>query len=803
MTVKTISGTYSAGYVLHAPTTTLSITASGYVGGAGISAQGVGVYTIVNMGTVRGYNTQDFGAAGVALNGGSVTNGSSSHTSATISGQSFGVYIVGNGTITNFGTIMEAGEYDSNYCGICLVSGGTVTNGSATDGSATITSTNTGIIVNGSPGKVINFGTISSAFRSVYLIAGGSVTNGSNSDLTATMSSGLVFENGGTFRNFGEVGGYTLGQVGGYVFMRAAAGNVLTNGSTSDATALLRGSIEMGAGVLTNYASIYSSREFSSYLVVGTAGALTVKNFGQILSNDDGNPGDAGAIDLMDGGVVVNGSSTDHTALIAGNVGIKILGAGTVTNFGTIQDAFEDASVIFTSSADRFVAEAGSKTVGTVLGGSGTFELASGSGTITNLGVSALISGSVSTAAENFGTYLLDAGTSWTFTGTNTLDATQNLEVAGSATLLSNLDVLGTLTVTGSIAGSGTLTVAGGETMIDPGAVIRVAHWTTTGGTVNVGETLAYAGVFSENAGATIDVGAGDRLTLTGAASLHGTIEGAGVLAVRKATVGGLLIGGTAALTDAGTVTQSGTVTLGDTASETVTIMILKDSVWQIGSGSIVDGVEGRGKIDDFGLLIKDGAGVSAIAVTTYDNAMIEVAAGTLDFTVDLYGTGALKIDAGATLEADRSAVDTLTVDFAGADATLAMRFASNFAATISGFAASDTLDLLKTKATSASVNAKDQLVILNGKTVVATLQLTGSYVGDTFSVGSDGKGGTDITIAAGENAQAQAPPQIPQAPSPHLLVAAMAAMSPSAGGMVTIHDPLTNHAPMLSRPAP
>jgi len=38
-------------------------------------------------------------------------------------------------------------------------------------------------------------------------------------------------------------------------------------------------------------------------------------------------------------------------------------------------------------------------------------------------------------------------------------------------------------------------------------------------------------------------------------------------------------------------------------------------------------------------------------------------------------------------------------------------------------------------------------LVVVNGTTTVATLQLTGSYTGDTFNVTSDGNKGSNITV--------------------------------------------------------
>ena len=78
----------------------------------------------------------------------------------------------------------------------------------------------------------------------------------------------------------------------------------------------------------------------------------------------------------------------------------------------------------------------------------------------------------------------------------------------------------------------------------------------------------------------------------------------------------------------------------------------------------------------------------------------------------------------------------------------MALKKAGNFAGTIAGFGATDSIDLLRTVATAASVNGHDQLVIVKGAATVATLQLTGNYSGDTFSVASDGQGGSNVTVS-------------------------------------------------------
>jgi hypothetical protein len=240
-------------------------------------------------------------------------------------------------------------------------------------------------------------------------------------------------------------------------------------------------------------------------------------------------------------------------------------------------------------------------------------------------------------------------------------------------------------------------------------------------------------------------------------------------------------------------------VTIGSGATAGASLSIDATANWTIdGAVGMAQGASAPSSLVVAGNLIKSGAGgVSTIGLATTDTGVIEADAGTLDFSKALAGPGALKIDAGAVLEADSSAASTLTATFTGASATLALTAPKKFAATIAGFADGDTIDLLKIAATGASVNGKDQLVIVDGTTTVATLQLTGHYHGSKFTVVSDGDGGTDITLGGDANAL---PPGSPT-PSAHLLVAAMAAVGGGAGEAMILHDPTAVRAPMLSRP--
>jgi hypothetical protein len=85
-----------------------------------------------------------------------------------------------------------------------------------------------------------------------------------------------------------------------------------------------------------------------------------------------------------------------------------------------------------------------------------------------------------------------------------------------------------------------------------------------------------------------------------------------------------------------------------------------------------------------------------------------------------------------------------------------------------------DTIDLLGRTATSASINGADQLVIVNGATTIATLQLSGTYTTPTFNLASDGAGGTNVTLLTAARA-------------PGAFIAAMAGLGGGSGSAAAI----------------
>ncbi len=707
--------------------------------------------------TVSGFGTYQLDAG---------TSWTLTGTNALAAGQSVTVAgaLANTGALT--GAAGAAGAYGQFYGGagghggdgVDLAAGAVLTNTGATrggaggvGGAAYIDSPGVGgtggvgVALAGAGAVTNTGGTISGGAGGV---GGGAAAAYHDSSAGGSGGAGVTLAGVATLTN---TGGTIAGGAGG------KGGSGYTNGGNGGAGA---------AGVLATAAATISN---TGAILGGAGGAGGTASGSRYHGGAAGAAGDG--VVLMVGGSLVNGSKTTTTALISGLVGVYAgpSGAAKVTNFGTIAGT-GGVAVQFKSASDKLIAESGSTWIGSVQGGGGTLDLAGGSGTVTGLGASGTVSGAEAMSFSGFGSYTFGKGT-WTLAGTNTL--------AAGAALTDNakLTNTGALTVAGGVGGTGSLAISGGTAAIDAGAKISVATWSLTGGTTSLNESLTFKGAFSETAGATLTVATGDKFTLSGASSLGGLINGAGTVTAANATLDkGLVIGGTDVLTITGAATQTGTITIGDATANAAKLSIAKGASLSInGAFGIAEGTATTSSLTVAGTLIKSGAtGRSVIALATTDTGLIKVATGTLDFAAALTGTGALKIAAGAVLEADSTVAKTLTVNFNGATVTLALKAPSTFAATIAGFAPTDTIDLLKIAATGASINAKDQLVIVNGGATVAKLRLTGTYTGATFTIGADGHGGTDVTLATA----AVVPP-------PHALIAAMAALGSGAGAML------------------
>jgi hypothetical protein len=254
------------------------------------------------------------------------------------------------------------------------------------------------------------------------------------------------------------------------------------------------------------------------------------------------------------------------------------------------------------------------------------------------------------------------AGTSLTLGGSLAYAGDLTQGVGTTLALGANtLTLTGTgTTLAGAVSGSGTLAFAGGSQTLDAGATITATDWTLSGGEAGtVDETLTYGGTFTEGAGTTLKIAAGDSLTLTGAASFAGTVSGAGTLTLVNA----------AAAFDAGADLSIAKVTeAGDGATATFgTSNLVYAGVWTQDNGALLvasdDRVNFTGTGDSFtGTL----AGAGTIAFI-----------GGSDTLTDLHVTVANPVINGATVTLSGRIVISHTMSVASDDLTIAAGGAS------------------------------------------------------------------------------------------------------------------------------
>jgi hypothetical protein len=689
----------------------------------------------------------------IMTNGGKVTNGSGTNTSADIR---FGVDISGGtGGIVNNGHIG----------GVKLLAGGTVSNGSGSNSAAHID----GVQISGT-GKVTNYGQISSvsisgkgavtnydAIYGVSLGHGGTVTNGTSSKTAVSIinafGNGITIAGGaGTVANFGSVLSTVLPGYQIDAGVSLAAGGTLINGSADDKGALISGGIGVtlqGVGTITNFGTIEGTA--GTAVSIGSSSATLVEEgsgviFGAIkgaggtlvLAGDDGNGAlnstitGFGSIEVQSGAQwALFGSTTTVTGSTITNAG-SLLNNGTMTLLGQTVNSgaiLNEAGGIVDFAADVSI----------------TTDPTTKAGQFFNFGLLEKTGGT---------------GTSIIRTGNDALRDPGTIDVeTGTLVLTGNI-----ITVAGLIEGAGTIEFSTGATTLGTGSSITTAGLTIAGaGThVTLAQALGYAGSFLQGANTKLTL-AGE-LTLAGATALsHATIDGNAQFATGGATsLGSMTLGGTVEWLNSGTITETTQFTI-DAGGHLNAFDNKKGAVFDIAGNAGIDGTTSAG-FANAGLLEKTLGGLSAIGLAVANTGTIEAASGTLDLQKAVTGTGLLKIDAGKAIQADGAVSAGQTVDFNGGGDKLVLSDAAHFAGKLKDFGSTDRFDLRQFDPATTTLafsengtNTAGVLVATDGA-LQAKITLLGQYAASAFHKASDGVGGTLVTYSPSA-ANALAPP--------------------------------------------
>ena len=299
--------------------------------------------------------------------------------------------------------------------------------------------------------------------------------------------------------------------------------------------------------------------------------------------------------------------------------------------------------------------------------------------------------------------------------------------------------------------------VASGTTLELDGAQARASIGAATTSTALTGLSLN-AGTLSLRGNSGYGAG-GAAVTTTTALTNEGTLwvdqyggDGGSKLAIGGALVNyGAAVIGNGSLSDSTTLTATGLANYGSITlqGDTSHLAELLLSGTATNDGALTIGASTELGVTASGSFTQD-AGTTTVA-GTLAGATINANGGLLDFTSALTagdGTGALHIGAAGVLEFGSGVDSSHVVTFRASSGTLELGSAASFKGEIAGFSGSDVIDLLGTNATGFSYSGSStsgSLTLTGSSGTIATLAFTGSHSTSSFSLVSDGHGGTDI----------------------------------------------------------
>ncbi len=558
--------------------------------------------------TIDAYSAFDVtGSNAFSQTGGTTTISADGAFSAATIDIDGGAFVVDATNFTNSGKLAAAdgGDINLGAGGLTNLSGGTLTGGTyEVDAGSTlqlpndtpIVTDDADIILSGAGSTIEDYNTTTGAYDTVDATL---LTIGASGQLHLLASRGWTTA-GAAITNDGQIqlsGGKLSARASGASLTNAAGARIYGKGTLAANAFTNSGTIEASGGTLTLSNAVGGTGDLridasATLVLAGTAAttdAATFNGAGATLTlNHLGNLiGAIGGVGLDDTfhlvGVTANGASvngSDQLVVTDNGTTVDTLQLiGTYSRFTFLTQAVSGGTDVISLPIPATVADyldvptlydqiprgfAISDAAAKVVAGLSTLNADSHVASITVTSGSATLSGGVGVNAPSFSE--TGSGTSLTI-GEALAYAGNFSQGAGSTTAITtgdSLSLTGTASLSGTTSGAGTLALAGGTATIDSGATVTASIWSISGAGTDV-EALTYSGSFSEGAGDTF-VLSGGNLLLNGADTFSGgTVDGSKLLETEgTTTVSGLTIGGTVEWENTNSVTQSGTVTIGD-----------------------------------------------------------------------------------------------------------------------------------------------------------------------------------------------------------------------------------------------
>ncbi len=706
--------------------------------GAAIRSDGLPA-TFTNASIINAEASGQIGDANMIFDNTGTTNAAGSGVTLTLN--------TGANAITNTGTF-QAGSNATLAIASNLINSGTLQAGTTSS-----TANTTGTIdlgVDGASETAANSGAINVLAGSGLAISGNYTVGGGGSIQLKGAGAAITSDGNApaTFTNASEIQAFDSGAVQiGDAGIKAAndltfinTGSVFATGSSATLT------INTGANTVND-----------------SSGLFEAVNGGTLVIDSGVSTGVGGTIEAAASGTLVaNGAVSGIGTLSSGTVSGGVLDlagggsfAGAITGLGTVVIAGATTLHAGASLSAANVVETASLTLASVSitnTAADVFALTASSGTTITLG---------STGTGSF----VNAGT-MLVNGAGTAHVTAPLVDAGTISVTS-----GTLLDTGKLSGSGALSVGSGATayltaggvlteaisgagLLELGGTYLLAGGDLTVGTVEVnalhslsgrgtlagavidrgtvassGTTLTVGGPISGTG--TVSAGAGSVLDLAGGGSFAGTISGAGTVAIAGAmtlTPGARLLAAhvadTANLKLAGVAVTNGAGDIFNLTAASASTVTLSST--------------GAGAFTNAGSLVANGAGTATVSAPFTNSGTVSALSGTLSFLGTVAGTGTLDVGHAGTLSLGLGASSGQAVDFLASTGALDLSHPLDFAGTINGFGASDSIFLANTSFTGFSF-ANDLLTVKHGTTTVASLNITESSNLFTLTSASSG----------------------------------------------------------------